>query len=192
MRRLWLVLAILAPALHADVILFHGRVTMADGAPPTQSVGIEYACPGKTRQVIAITGKTGAYLWKYQGTAFDFDGGFLTNDVSAVASAANSMAGPGGVLGIGGGKFLQQQLRATRGALGFISSTIDLSDRNWGRSRTARSGSGAPFGERGSGSGKPHRAGRGPGAGGARPEGAPGPQLGRSGNATAGGGRGVA
>lgn len=132
MRRFLAALAILAPALfllrpaNADVILFHGKVTMADGTPPVKSAGIEYACPGRPRQVVAITGKTGAYLWKYQGTAFD--SAMSANDVTAAAGAAAAfMSDPSAMAFVGGQSYgTGCVLRAA--ISGFVSSTIDLSD----------------------------------------------------------------
>ena len=139
MRRVPTVLAIAIPALlllrtaGADVFVFQGRVTMADGTPPPKSAGIEYVCPGKDHQVVAITGKTGAFVWKYQGTAFDFDKGFLSNSSAAVADAAAAVAGGNGqfAMGEGNGYGSQCVLRATLS--GYVSSTIDLSDSQLGR-----------------------------------------------------------
>ena len=99
---------------------------MADGTPPVKSAGIEYACPGRPRQVVAITGKTGAYLWKYQGTAFD--SAMSANDVTAAAGAAAAfMSDPSAMAFVGGQSYgTGCVLRAA--ISGFVSSTIDLSD----------------------------------------------------------------
>ncbi len=132
MRRFPAALAVLAPALfllppaHADVILFHGKVTMADGTPPVKPAGIEYACPGRLRQVVAITGKTGAYVWKYQGTAFD--SALAANDVSAVAEVAAAFLSDTAALSFGGGNSYGTGCVLRAALSGFVSSTVDLSD----------------------------------------------------------------
>jgi VWFA-related protein len=116
---------------NADVILFHGKVTMADGAPPTRSAGIEYVCPGRLRQVVAITGKSGAYLWKYQGTAFD--SAMASNDgLAAAGGGAAILSDPSAMAFIGGTSYgTGCGLRAA--ISGFVSSTIDLSDHQLAR-----------------------------------------------------------
>lgn len=117
----------------ADVLVFQGKVTMADGTAPAKSAGIEYACPGKPPQVVAITGKTGAFVWKYQGTAFDIDQGFLSNSAEAVGAAASLVSGTGGYFGMGEGNSYENKCVLRASLTGFVSSTIDLSDRGIAR-----------------------------------------------------------
>ena len=137
MRRLLKALAILAPVflllrpVNADVLVFQGKVTMADGAPPPKSASIEYVCPGRQQQPVAITGKTGAYVWKYQGssfneTQFSNDAWGVTADGSVVSSTASYM-------GVGPGKSYGNKCVLRAALAGFVSSTIDLSDRQIAR-----------------------------------------------------------
>jgi Ca-activated chloride channel family protein len=126
MRRVAAVFAMLAPALllpgpgRADTFVFQGRVTMADGSPPPKPAGIEWACPGRRTNVIAVTGKAGTFAWVYQGTeygssVFSNSTNTETGDLTTQQFVLNEVRMGGCVL------------RAV--LTGYASSTIDLSDR---------------------------------------------------------------
>jgi VWFA-related protein len=135
-----------APAL-ADHVIFHGKVVMADGSPIAKPVGIEYYCPGKRIQVVALTGKRGDYFWNYAGTQFG-------NSVNATdASTIFAMSGPsagaqmlalesgmdmGRVASASGYEALAYADAQSFGSMGcilraratgMVSSMVDLSDR---------------------------------------------------------------
>jgi len=101
-------LALAAPGMaHADLVVFHGKVVMEDGAIPGRVVGIQRTCDGMDhpiREAIASP-KTGLYIVRLDVS--DFGGVFS-----------------GGVANSG---LLPCVLEAT--AQGFASSKIDLTDR---------------------------------------------------------------
>lgn len=106
---LWLLFGGLLTTSHANVptVAFHGKVTLEDGSPPGHMVGIQRVCEGTPQAITegAASGKTGEYFVR-----------LVVNEFGGVHSTLDAYS------------MIRCYLEASD--KGFVSSRIDLGDRN--------------------------------------------------------------